>query len=164
LLHDGSIDTLLSFLSSVVFAGFRLFPALYPDPDLARRQLAAYIMAFDTNLAPIVGQQVTLTHENTTAATARIALLEARADTHFAMAGAAMATECEVIVKGVLNGEARGWVRLPSGAYRSDRLSEPELSSSGLDCLLASRFTERTAAMMPLLRQKQQWIVMPVNH
>lgn len=137
-LHDGSVDTIPRFLSAVVFQiGFRSFPLLYPDPDLARRQLAAYLMAFDTNLAPIVGQQVTLTAENTAVATTRIALLEARANTHFAMTDAPMAMECEVIVKGVVNGEARGWVRQPSGAYRSDRAGEPELSSAALQALAA---------------------------
>ncbi len=137
-LHDGSVDTIPRFLNAVVFqVGFRLFPELYPDPALARRQLAAYLMAFDTNLAPIVGQQVTLTADSTAAAAARIALMETRANTHFAMAGVPMATECDVVVKGVINGEARGWVRLPSGTYRSDRRSEPELSSAALQALAA---------------------------
>lgn len=135
-LHDGSIDTLPRFLNAIVFqVGFQLFPELYPDPALAQRQLNAYLMAFDTNLAPVVGQQVTLTAETAAAATARIALMEARANTHFAMTGATMAMECDVIVKSVLNGEVRGWVRLPSGAYRSDRRSEPELSSAELQAL-----------------------------
>lgn len=137
-LHDGSVDTVQRFLNAVVFAGFPLFPNLYPNPDLARRQLEAYMMAFDTNLAPIVGQQVTLTSDNTAAATARIALLETRANTHFAMVDAPMAMECDVIVKGVVNGEARGWLRLSSGAYRSDRASEPELSSAALQALTAA--------------------------
>lgn len=137
-LHDGTVDTLPRFLSAIVFQiGFRSFPLLYPNPDLARRQLEAYLMAFDINLAPIVGQQVTLTAENTATATARIALMEARANTHFPMAGAPLAMECEVVVKGVVNGEARGWVRLPSGAYRSDRAGEPELNSAALQALTA---------------------------
>ncbi len=135
-LHDGSVDTVPRFLSAVVFqVGFRSFPQLYPDPALARQQLTAYLMAFDTNLAPIVGQQVTLAADSTTGITTRIALLEARANTPFAMVDAPAATECEVIVKGVVNGEARGWVRLPSGAYRSDRASESELASAALQAL-----------------------------
>lgn len=137
-LHDGGVDTIAHFLNAIVFVGFRIFPELASDPDLARRQLAAYLMAFDTSLAPIVGQQITLTAEPTAAATARIALMEARANTHVTMVGAPMAMECEVIVKGVVNGEARGWVRLQSGVYRSDRLSEPELSSAALQALAAA--------------------------
>ncbi len=137
-LHDGTVDTVTRFLSAVVFqVGFRSFPQLYPNPDLARRQLAAYLMAFDTNLAPIVGQQVTLTADPTATATDRIALLEAHANTPFPMADTPHAMACDLIVKGVVNGEPRGWVRLPSGAYRSDRVSEPELSSAALQTLAA---------------------------
>jgi hypothetical protein len=106
-------------------------------------------MAFDTNLAPIVGQQVTLSNASTAAATTRIALMEARANTHFAMAGAALAMECDLIVKGVFHGEARGWVRLPSGAYRSDRLSEPELSSAALQALATADGQELTYTCAP---------------
>lgn len=32
--------------------------------------------------------------------------------------------ECDLIVKGRLNGEQRGWVRLANGLFRSDRQSE----------------------------------------
>ncbi len=149
-LHDGSVDTIPRFLSALVFEiGFRSFPTFYPDPALTRRQLAAYLMAFDTNLAPIVGQQVTLTSENTAAARARIALMETRANTPFVMVGASMAMECDVIVKGVWNGEARGWVRLPSGAYRSDRASEPQLSSAELQTLASANGQALTYTCAP---------------
>lgn len=55
-----------------------------------RRQLEAFVLAFDTNLAPIVGQQITLTPTNAAVAVPRINLLIARAE----------ARECELIVKG----------------------------------------------------------------
>src|SRR5262245_43810755 len=68
-LHDGSTDTVFRFHHSTVFnqdnpAGF---PVPNPggfDPgpagDVQRRQVEAFLLAFDSNLAPIVGQQVTL--------------------------------------------------------------------------------------------------------
>ena len=51
-LHDGSIDTLETFVSSP------LFVQLNEQQD---RNMAHFSYAFDTDLAPIVGQQVTLT-------------------------------------------------------------------------------------------------------
>src|SRR5262249_29639771 len=64
--------------------------------------LEQFMLASDTNLKPIVGQQVTLTSTNAAAAGPRIALLIARA----------AAGDCELTVKGLLSGEPRGWLRL----------------------------------------------------
>ncbi len=50
--HDGSVDTLDSFLSDPVFN----FPA---PAQTTRAQVAAFVLAMDSDLAPIVGQQVT---------------------------------------------------------------------------------------------------------
>jgi DNA-binding beta-propeller fold protein YncE len=77
-LHDGSVDTLFRFHSSTVFnqddpGGF---PFPIPNPggfpsgpagDTLRRQVEAFMFVFDTNLKPIVGQQVTLTADNAAA-------------------------------------------------------------------------------------------------
>jgi cytochrome c peroxidase len=62
---------------------------LTPDPSLpnplstqglaVRRGLASYILAFDTNMFPVVGQQATLTGSNASAVAPRIALFEAQA-------------------------------------------------------------------------------------
>ncbi len=52
-----------------------------------RDAIEAFILAMDSNFAPIVGQHVTLTSKNTKAANARINLFLARA----------AADECEVI-------------------------------------------------------------------
>ncbi len=54
-----------------------------------RRKIVAYLMAFDSNLAPIVGQQITLTAADAATAGARIDLLEARA----------AAGECDLVAK-----------------------------------------------------------------
>ena len=47
-------------------------------------------MAFDSNMAPVVGQQITLTSATAATAGPRIALFEARADAH----------ECDLVVHG----------------------------------------------------------------
>ncbi len=69
-LHDGSTDTIFRFHDSSVFnqnnpGGFPISnPGGIPAGaagDTLRRQVEAFMLAFDSNLAPIVGQQVTLT-------------------------------------------------------------------------------------------------------
>ncbi len=119
-LHDGSIPNVATFLSSTVFT-----LSTQEEDDIE-----AFIYAFDTNLAPIVGQQVTLTSTNAAVAGPRVSLLIARANTSWPMVNTtgglvANARECELVVKGnVLTGAdvgARGWVRLSNGTFRSDR-------------------------------------------
>ena len=57
LLHDGTFDTVVSFLRLDVF----LFPGrTEAEKDITRRLLESYIMAFDTGMAPAVGRQVTI--------------------------------------------------------------------------------------------------------
>ncbi len=115
-LHDGSVDTLERFHSAVVFT-------LTPTQ---RTDLESFMMEFDSNMAPIVGQQVTLTLANAgvMAVTNRLNLMETRA--------AAVPTECDVVVKGTVLGEQRGWYRQASGNYRSDRAAELLLSSAAM--------------------------------
>src|SRR6185369_6857782 len=82
-LHDGSVDTLFRFHNASVFnqSGFNTtgIPAGAPGDPL-RRQIDAFMMAFDSNLAPIVGQQTTRTSGNGGVTDPRITLLIARAD------------------------------------------------------------------------------------
>jgi hypothetical protein len=119
-LHDGSIDTVFRFLSADLFG--------FPD-DTVRRQAEAFTFAFDSNFAPVVGQQVTLTDTNAGVADARVDLLRDRA----------IAGECDLVVKGTIAGEARGAVRLPSGQFRTDRAADP----------LVNDATVRNFAMTP---------------
>ena len=76
----------------------------------------------DSNLAPIVGQQITLTNTNAATVGPRIQLLLQRA----------ALGECEVIVKGVVGGEQRGWYRTVAGLFQSDRAAETALSDAAL--------------------------------
>jgi len=108
-LHDGSIDTALRFLRATVFTGF--------SNDTQRRQVEQFVLAFDSNLRPVVGQQVTLTSANNALLPVldRLTLFDQRMDQ----------SDCDVIVKGAISGQQRGWVRLPGGFFRSDRTTEP---------------------------------------
>jgi len=119
-LHDGSVDTVATFLTAGVFS-------LNATEEA---QLEAFVHAFDTVLAPVVGGQVTLTSTNAAFATPRVALLNARAAAAWTMADHASTpiagtTECELVVHGnVLSGADaghRGWARQANGSFLSDR-------------------------------------------
>jgi len=90
-LHDGSTDTIFRFHNII---GFLPRPAgavtpldpgnpdnlpISPDGMTIRRNLEQYILVFDSNLFPIVGQQITLTADNGSTVANRIDLLIARA-------------------------------------------------------------------------------------
>ncbi|HYH45664.1 MAG TPA: hypothetical protein VEG34_08250, partial [Thermoanaerobaculia bacterium] len=64
-LHDGNVDTVFRFVHGISFSELANGPGSNSIPDgpvgdLMRRQLEAFILAFPTNLAPVVGQQITL--------------------------------------------------------------------------------------------------------
>ena len=103
-LHDGSIDTLFRFFNLTGFnqsggnsGGF--------TSDTARRQMEAFMLAFDSNLAPIVGQQITLTADQR----------GHRRAAHRPADSQRGRGRCDLVVKGVLAGEARGWHRTRGG-------------------------------------------------
>src|SRR5689334_5814526 len=105
--HNGTIPTIFNFMSLTTdFGGFNQSPAVpggfVPGPagDIQRRQVEDFLFAFDSNLAPIVGQQTTLTKENGAVAGGRIDLLIDRA----------RAGECDLVVKGGGNQGEKGYL------------------------------------------------------
>jgi len=134
-LHDGSVDTVFDFLHASVFN-------FGSNPDTKRRQVEAFLLAFDTGLAPIVGQQVSATP--TTFAdptvTGRVNLMIARAN----------AGDCDLVVKGIRAGEARGWLYQPSaGQFESDRATETLLTEATLRGQAATAGQELTYTAVP---------------
>ncbi len=110
-LHDGSVQSVRVFLTAGVF-------------QLTATQeanLEAFSLAFPTDLAPIVGQQATLTAAGGAEVNARITLMVARSAANFdsLMLGGTV-KECDLIAKGTVGGVARGWVREASGSFRDD--------------------------------------------
>jgi DNA-binding beta-propeller fold protein YncE len=128
-LHDGSIDTTFRFHRAIVFN----------NSVTDAENLEQFMLEFDSNLAPIVGQQITLTNTNAATVGPRIDLLIARA----------AASECEVVVKGTIASEQRGAVRLASGQFRTDRSSEPLLSDTQVRALAATAGQELTYTCVP---------------
>ena len=105
--HDGSVDTLARFHAERTFT----------MTAAERLDLEQFLLAYDSNLAPIVGQQITLAGGDA-AAGARLDLLLARA----------AAGDCELVAKGAADGLARGWLREADGLFASDRASEPRVA------------------------------------
>ncbi len=150
-LHDGSVDTVFRFLNAVVFNQHQFVINLggFPDGpsggdpsagDPLRRQVESFILAFDSNLKPIVGQQITLTDTNAATVGARIDLL---------LTGAA-AGDCDVAVKGVVNGAQRGWYRLADGSFQSDRAAEAPITDTQLRLLAATPGQDLTYTAVPV--------------
>ena len=112
-LKDGSVDTLSRFVSFFPFN----FPPSATDPEndpnniQARKDLEEYMLAFESNLAPIVGQQITLNKFNRKQVSRRIDLLEERHD----------AGECELIAKANLDGVEYGFLYEGNNLFRADR-------------------------------------------
>ena len=122
-LHDGSVSTVFNFLGAGVFS----------INDALQRDLEAFIMEFDSDLAPIVGQQATLTSNSGTDTLDRIDLLIGRAEaTYYTSPELGAVKECDLIVKGVLNGAYRGWLYQGSDTFTSDDSGDPPWSMSEL--------------------------------
>ena len=114
-LHDGSTDSLFRFFEAIVFDG-QTDPDTGFQSDNQRRDMVEFMLAFDSDLAPIVGQQVTLTASNAGVANPRIDLLIQRADASFtSQVLGGVVTECDLIAKAVVAGQPMGWVYTGGG-------------------------------------------------
>jgi DNA-binding beta-propeller fold protein YncE len=132
-LHDGGIDTLFRFHHAVIFSvlftgeGNGGMPE-GPEGELQRAQIESFLLAFPTNLAPAVGQQITLTAASPAAVSSRIQLLRRRAD----------AGECDLVAKTEILGIEAGFLYTGAGRFRSDRRALPAIDDAALQ-LVATR-------------------------
>ena len=113
LLHDGSVANTDDFLGATVFG----------LTTQERQDLEQFVLAFPTDLAPIVGQQVTIgpTNFSNVDVNNRIVLINSRGTVDFesSVLGGAV-KECDVIMKTVEGGVEKGYVRLANGFYVPD--------------------------------------------
>jgi hypothetical protein len=96
----------------------------------------AFLLAYDSNHKPIVGQQITLGSEGGAVANARLDLLLARAE----------AGDCDLIAKGRLRGVSKGFLYVGGGSFLTDRaatgtISVANLKKLGSDCRTTLTFT-----------------------
>ncbi len=149
-LHDGSIDTLFRFFRATVFndafdgqVGFR--------DNAERRDMEEFVLAFDNDLAPVVGQQITLGPGNAAAVGSRIELLLARAGAPFVseiLGG--RTTECDVVVTGVVGGISRGYLYDPvADRFQGDRAGEGPIERSTLQAYATDAGQELTFTCVP---------------
>ncbi len=165
-LHDGTIGSLehfltpVSFLQSTAFATFNgvtVPPNPYgipffndptkpfdPSSGLSldglklRHVIAEFVLAFDSNMKPIVGQQVTLTTADAAAAGDRITLLETQA----------AAGNCDLVVRGFVRGRDSGFV-YSGGQFLADTTTTPPLSDAALRALVGEATDALTFTAVP---------------
>jgi hypothetical protein len=143
-LHDGAIPTLFDFVSANVFQRIDRDPMNPAGPHIGttdRRNLEAFLLAFDTGLRPAVGQQVSATPStfNDTAVVNRINLLVARDE----------AGDCDLVVKGVIGGLARGAVYNGGNQFRLDRNADALMSVTDLRNLAGTAGQELVYTCVP---------------
>jgi YVTN family beta-propeller protein len=148
--NDGSVDTMFRFFTALVFhpqltVGFPLI-----NPDQTRRNVEQYVLAFDTDLAPIVGQQVTLTSSNGSVVGPRITLFEQRANASFTskLLGGTV-KECELVARVAQGGVIKGYLWNPATSSFVPSGGGTALSDSALRVLAATAGQEVTFTAVP---------------
>ncbi|MBZ4421306.1 YncE family protein [Myxococcus sp. RHSTA-1-4] len=128
---DGAIPTLFHFNSGFDFDP--IFNAVgiphTPEGFAAKKNMELYMLAFESNLAPIVGQQVTLTPANAALAGPRINLLRQRAE----------AGECDLVAKGRISNHEVGLLYVGSGQFKLDRQAQAPVSDAVVRQAVAQR-------------------------
>lgn len=134
--HDGTTDNLMTFLRLPVFDFGP--PA---EEEANRRDVEAYMMSFDTGLSPAVGYQMTFTGANNSDPEMLL-----RADT---LRGAAALGHCDLIAKGRVAGQSRGWKYVGGDQWQPDKTGESAISSATL-IALAGPGSEVTVMGVPM--------------
>ena len=130
---DGSTDTLFRFLNAAVFEPTANSGFPQNNPDGTRRDVEQFLLAFDTDLAPIVGQQITLTSTNASVAGPRIDLLLQRAAAPFVSKSLnGTVTECDVVAQVVENGAIKSYLYDPA----TGNFALPNFSATIPDAML----------------------------
>jgi hypothetical protein len=140
----GDIDSALRFISNFAFDSRSPFGPFQPPQSnnpqgfpsnfdgstnaeglRQKKNVIDFLMAFDSNLKPIVGQQITLTQTTPAAVGDRIALLTARAD----------AGDCDLVAKAFVDNTERGFLYVGTGTFLTDRSKFPNISATALQAL-----------------------------
>jgi DNA-binding beta-propeller fold protein YncE len=132
-IHDGSVDTLFDFLSTSLFS--------LSTQD--KNDLASLVLAFDSTLAPAVGQQVTLDASTVASGRDRFGLLVQQG------LASVPRRSCDLVGHGVVAGEMRGYVLQGDGKLASDRAAETPLAATAMLDLAAEPGNSVTFTCMP---------------
>jgi hypothetical protein len=139
--HDGSIDNLFDFLGQSRFN----FGSPPSSADANRRNVEAFLLAFDTGMAPAVGFQVTFSGSNNAdpVVNNQFSTLEVQA----------LSGSCDLVAKGRVNNQPRGWLFVgqqhEDDPWESDQHAEPRLTTAQL-LALAAPGSELTITGVPV--------------
>ncbi len=100
-----------------------------------------------TNLAPIVGQQITLTASSSEAVVSRVDLLRQHAD----------AGECDLVAKSEISGVEAGFSYVGSGLFKTDRRALPPINEAVLRFLAIRAGHPVTFTCVPRLRNPHRF-------
>lgn len=131
-LHDGSVDTVARFF------GISLFT--FSGNAQQKDDMEQFMLAFDSNVKPIVGQQITLTPTNSATSSGRINLLIARAN----------AGDSELVVKSTSTGKEKGWQLGSDGLFNSDSIADGTYTDAQLRNLAQTQGQSLTYTAVPL--------------
>ena len=114
--HDGAVDNLFDFLHSPRFS--------FPNGDDDRHDVAEFLMCFDTGMPPAVGAQVGFANAGSLdpQALARVDTLRAQAE----------ANACDLIARGRVSGQDRGWLYQGADQWQGDKQAESPISTAQL--------------------------------
>lgn len=144
--HAGEFDIVprfisaFSFIQNTPFFGFN--PEGFPSGEEGlplRRAVESFLFAFDTNLKPIVGQQVTLSSHNAPVVASRIELLMGRAT----------AGDCDLVVKGEIDGARGGFLYSRVGRFKPDTVRKPSITHRELLASVRNRRDTLTYTCVP---------------
>ncbi|NOT34360.1 MAG: hypothetical protein HOP12_09345 [Candidatus Eisenbacteria bacterium] len=116
--HNGVEPTIGSFLGRAEFA-------FDPDTSISgpeKRDLEAYLIAFDTGMAPAVGHQLSFDGNANPGALATLAVLQTRT----------AANDCDLIATGIAGGTRHGWLYQGGDQWKIDQASIPNVSTTTL--------------------------------
>ncbi|MGH7730415.1 MAG: beta-propeller fold lactonase family protein [Candidatus Eiseniibacteriota bacterium] len=132
--HDGAVDNLFSFLQ---FPLFNFGPPAVANDN--RRDVEAFLLAFDTGMAPAVGFQVTFDGTPNPIGLLQVDTLEAVYTTN----------RCDIIAKGRVGNQPRGWMYVGSDMWDPDKVGEPNLTTAQMLALATGPGSELTVTGVP---------------
>ena len=116
--HDGSIDDIFTFLGQPQFD----FGSDTATANANRRDVKAFVLAFDTGTAPAVGCQVSFDGTPNAEGASRVDTLRSQAELDY----------CDLIARGRIDGVPRSWLYLGADAWQPDLDSAPNLTTAEL--------------------------------
>ena len=148
--NEGASPTVFHFITAAVFhpqlnSGFPLI-----NPNATRRNVEQFVLAFDTDLAPITGQQVTLTSSNGNVVGARITLMEQRANAAFtSKVLGGNVKEIDLVARVAQGGTVRGFLFNPSTSQFVPTDGGAQLTDAQIRALAGTAGQEVTFTAVP---------------